>query len=686
VRDAVGLTPRTLTRRWATVDRLALVTVRRDGFATTPGPSLTVSLAERTRYRAAAWVLDRFDRATLGAAYGTWATSPPIDDVAIDGGAIVPAGLGATLERFTTHRAVLPREQWAEITIAALDSQDSGGYASVGVLLRGSPPSGTGRGYLAVAAMADGVGSTRLGRFRGLTLEWLEETPTAWRAGDVLRAEADYTVLRVRRNGTLILEHVDEYEPLLVGGRAGVEAQRALETDAARLTDFVAGPLRQEYLGQILELGDVMTSLGTLEPTAQPATVEATLVNLAPIGGKARLAALIRHGLNRAGAYEIHRAGLRVLTALAGASAPLASSRGLVVDGVALMTEDRVRITARGLDGFLEPRIAAGPVIYLASAPPVSGPPALPDDPCEEPPEPEVIPGDEPDEPPDEGSLPDEGEFPAEDVPGDLPEDFGRPGDEAPPGDLGGPEAPPGVGGGDEEEEEAEPGGDEPPLAGTWKVTFDYTLSVGGGPMGEDVYVGSTTAEQLEPPDEHDFFTHQVVYKRGAGSEAFPEKWFEVWMYRGPDIGGTDLIACQAGGCSAEMNRDLYASAADDAGGERGFEVKFARYTATAIHTQADLEALRPKDPGALEETLPERIETLATWPINLVEVGGGPSVAGVVLDSVVPMNQAVGPQLTRVEFPASWFGGSDPPFGVTASLITRRTTDLLPLGVASLT
>ena len=137
----------------------------------------------------------------------------------------------------------------------------------------------------------------------------------------------------------------------------------------------------------------------------QPASFDLTLSNLAPMGGKARFAALLRHGLNAGGTYDLDRGLVRVLTVVDGAPAPLTAGVGLI-DGPAEVAEDRVRLVVRGRDAFLTPKITPGrrhvprraaPRRAHADARPIPCEPSVPPviDPGAVPPEPDDPPGDE---------------------------------------------------------------------------------------------------------------------------------------------------------------------------------------------------------------------------------------------------------------------------------------------------
>ena len=96
MRRLFGSTAAVVARRWAELERLAMVTFHRDQFADEPGPSVSLALGERTTYRAGAWLLDTFERADLGEAY-----APPSGF-----GALVIVGTG--VEAASGSGAALP--------------------------------------------------------------------------------------------------------------------------------------------------------------------------------------------------------------------------------------------------------------------------------------------------------------------------------------------------------------------------------------------------------------------------------------------------------------------------------------------------------------------------------------------------------------------------------------------------
>lgn len=466
MRPLLGTTGRAVRRRWSRLDRFLTLSLPRDPYAETPGTAIDVALGERTQLRAAATIVDEFLRTSFGDYYET-----PVgfDGLTLSASGIVTTATGAA-PHLETYAAVLPREQWAEVRILSLASD--GARAAVGVGLRWSPPSGSGRGYLILAEQldTDGTHVITVTRYRAGAPEEIDAFDHPWRVGDVLRAEADYRRVRVYRNGTLIRTTVDA-DPLLVGGRAAIVALRETAGEAASLTDFLAGPLRHEYVGLIADLGPVTQSLGLLEPTAQPAAWDAGLVNLGPVGGADRLASLLRHGLNNgAGTVDWPRARARVWTELQRGSAPLAVADGLI-ESLGGMTEDRVRIACRGRDAFLTPAITPGLVTYLPGDDPLITTAPVPVDPCGADAEPVVVPGDPPDEPPVE-------------LPGDTPGDPPGTALDPPPSD-------------EEEEEETDDGGgggggDEPDPRVTYAV-FDVNaetespVAESDAPTGENV-------------------------------------------------------------------------------------------------------------------------------------------------------------------------------------------------------
>ena len=639
MRPLLGRARTVLARRWADIRRLAAVTLFRDQFAE-GGPSAALDLAwgERTEYRKAAWLVDQFDRAdgALGTGWAPWDLSG-FDGLAIVDEQVEPAAVGVTTERFEVHTEHLPRDQWAELTIRALEADDSGGYASVGLVLRSTAADGDGNAYLVVAAIDQGDGLTRLGRIDAGVVSWREEIATPWAVGEVLRFEAQWATLRVYRQGVLILEHVDTTSPsaLLTSGRAGVEAVRTLETDQAALDDFCAGPLRQETLGVVADMGDVQSVLG------QPVAFDLSIVNLAPMGGADRFASLLRHGLNQGtDTYDVDRGEVRILTAVEGVSAPLPVAHGLI-DSVGDMTESLVRIRCRGRDASLTPRLDPGRVVYIPGPDPELSSAPVPEDPCAPAPAPTVITGDPPDEPTDPETL-----------------------------DGLSPEAP-------FEEAEEEDGGLEPPLAGAWRVFFSYTLDIGGGPGGTDVYTGSTTVTQHDAAigpiaggTARDNWLLLRKLTKGDGTETFPAVIEEFFIYRGPDITGQNLIKNQTPSPNAAFAQ--YAVAMSPT--EHSVTLRLAHYQAGSIKTSADLAALRPRNPSEATDPFPARIATLEEWTIASMPHASSPNVFGRTQDDAIPTSLTGGPQILRMELVTGWSSGVPS----TDFTLVRTVTDII--------
>lgn len=555
--------PTVLARRWACTDRLVQVSLRRDHFSEVPGEGLSLWMGERTSYRNAAWVADSFD--VLNDRYSQWLT---FNALVLGANGLEPNVIGVDCA-FKHDAALNDRAQWAEIEIGALASSDVGGHASVGILLRASDFDG----YMIIAAREAGVGLTRIGRLSGGSVVWLAAASTPWVAGERMRASVDGLRIRAYRQDVAILEHTDT-SLIPVVGSIGLEAMRFLASDIASIRSWSGGQ-RQEYNGILSDTGDVSAALGFVDPTGEPARWDMVLSNLQPIGGANRFAELIRQGLRDEGAYDVIGAPIRMNTAFAGASVPLASARGKI-EAISALDETRVRLVCGGPDSNLEPDIDGVLVAYLPSSPPFAGPPALPEDPCA----------------------------------------VSEAGDE----DEGTPPVPP-----IEEDDEGDGGPEEPPdittviaLLGAYIVSMNYTVSYGGGPLGSDVYVGSTSVTPLPisgagtpTPDKYDgVFLNRRRIIGAAGSQQFPEFIQEDFLYRGPDVPGGHIGQIKQ--LASIQNQGVIATGSIvPAPVDWQITVKFAEYRANKIFTVADLAALRPQDPGQLQDPFPERIQTL---------------------------------------------------------------------------
>ena len=127
----------------------------------------------------------------------------------------------------------LASNQWAQLTLATANGT---GAMAPRLLLRFTAP-GAKSGY--EFSIGRGVGFTsRIARWNaGVFTSLATENVTPWGAGDVLRAEADGTTLRLYRNNVLVLSTTD---PTVASGRAGITIYAATVADV-ELDDFSAG-------------------------------------------------------------------------------------------------------------------------------------------------------------------------------------------------------------------------------------------------------------------------------------------------------------------------------------------------------------------------------------------------------------------------------------------------------------
>ena len=613
MRTLLGPPAEALGRRGLALERAALITLRRDAYADPPGTTLGLAIGERTTYRPGAWLLDTFERNALGDPYAAWGGAAGLTLGA--GGvtaAVGPVGM-------VTHPRVLPRDAWAALTIGAL-----GGDAEVGLLLRAAAD--TPDGYWITATPTQ----TLVERLDAGVATSLASVATPWRAGEMLRAVWVWDQLRVYRD-TILVAQVTE-ATRLVAGHAGFTARRGDAGAQAALTAFLGGASRQEWLGAGLDLGDVQRHLG------QPAAFDVMLSNLAPMGGADRFAALLRHGVNTLGTYDLDRGEVRVLTVIDGLSPPLTVGLGLI-DGPAEVTEDRVRLACRGRDAFLTPRLAPGVVTYLPGPPP-GGLTPLPPDPCA-PSDPPVI---------DAGPQPPEPPEPPDPPPTNPPREEGA-GPEAPP--VGQPE---GDGAGGDDGLGVGGGGGGGALLGEWLIAMEYASGDPEDVYGTPVLLPTTVtaaADWTSGP-----VTLRVQVAKLGGTEAEPHHKLLWWLYRGPDVVGTHLVAADPGADRIQVfiNVNGYSGVLPTA-----LTFTVHQYVATGISTTADLAALHPPVPdtvlGDLPGTLPASIETLATWSFAS---DGNPW--GSVLGPVAPvvLNRFTGPQLLGLEVAAGHFAGWD--------------------------
>ena len=127
----------------------------------------------------------------------------------------------------------LAANQWAQFTLTTANGSS---VMAPRLLLRFNAP-GTKSGY--EFSIGRGVGFTsRISRWNGGVFSSLAvENATPWGPGDILRAEAEGTTLRLYRNNVLVLSATDA---TLANGRAGITVYAATIADV-ELDDFSAG-------------------------------------------------------------------------------------------------------------------------------------------------------------------------------------------------------------------------------------------------------------------------------------------------------------------------------------------------------------------------------------------------------------------------------------------------------------
>ena len=127
----------------------------------------------------------------------------------------------------------LSNNQWAQVTLATVTGPRA---MAPRLLLRFSAP-GVKSGYEFALGRAVGF-TSRIGRWNaGVFTQLAAENSTAWAVGDVLRAEAEGTTLRLYRNNGLVLVTTDA---TVASGRAGITIYAATIADV-ELDDFSAG-------------------------------------------------------------------------------------------------------------------------------------------------------------------------------------------------------------------------------------------------------------------------------------------------------------------------------------------------------------------------------------------------------------------------------------------------------------
>ena len=133
----------------------------------------------------------------------------------------------------TYSGVALATNQWAQLTLATANGTS---VMAPRLLLRFSAP-GAKSGY--EFSIGRGVGFTsRIARWNaGVFTSLAVENATPWGAGDILRAEAEGTTLRLYRNNVLVLSTTDA---TVASGRAGITIYAATIADV-ELDDFSAG-------------------------------------------------------------------------------------------------------------------------------------------------------------------------------------------------------------------------------------------------------------------------------------------------------------------------------------------------------------------------------------------------------------------------------------------------------------
>jgi hypothetical protein len=629
VRTVIGTTPTALARRGMALDRLAVLTLRRDAYATPPGETLPLWLGERTQYRAAAAIRDVFDRpdGALGTGYTPWIAADA-GGLVIQERQVVPGVVNAE-PHLAVYGPALPREQWGEITIRALT-----GAGAVGLGLRLVTQSG----YLVGAR----PGTTALRRLNAGASTTLLDLVTPWQLGDGLRLTVDWDRLRIFRNGTLIGEYVDP-APLLVAGQAALYASRPSASDAAALDDFAAGPLRQEYRGLLADVGDVSASLGFVEPTATPAAWSMSVINLAPVGPPGRFSIAWRHGQNDGpDTYDLHRTPVTIAHAIQDGSVSLSLAEGRV-DHPEALTEGLVRLDCAGRDAFLTPDIQAGVVAYLPGPDPISTAAPIPADPCGADAVPVIVPGPPPAEPPES---------------------------------AGGGEAPR-VADGPEAADPGDPPAGRPPLLGLWQIEMWVRPGNPAAVPPEPTWVSETRVTELvdEPypaANSRNLLQLNALYNPNVDLADLGWIWrYVLALYRGPDIVATVLtygtfepvvITPPINDFVALGNFTTVAGWADPDAIVWGVTGKLADYRADQIYTVADLAALRLETPAASGDYLsglPPRHETLTTFTVGQESpptcstngcTGRLYHYADGTVSNAVALNRYTGPQLLVME------------------------------------
>ena len=202
---------------------------------------------------------DNFNRANgldLGASWDAGYTDQNGANLNLQivGNRVTATAVGDATETYTG--VTLANNQWAQLTLAAANGTGIGSR----LLLRFSAP-GAKSGYEFALRRATGA-TSRIAKWNaGVFTQLAAENATTWVAGDVLRAEAEGTTLRLYRNNVLVLTATDATFP---SGRAGITVAAATIANV-EVDDFSAGertPLTNWQQVDALALNQATQSLG----------------------------------------------------------------------------------------------------------------------------------------------------------------------------------------------------------------------------------------------------------------------------------------------------------------------------------------------------------------------------------------------------------------------------------------
>lgn len=125
--------------------------------------------------------------------------------------------------------------QFSEATIAAISGGSVGGDEGIGVALRCATAAQTFYRLIANAAATSNTGLSK--KVAGVYTN-LGFATASWAANDVIRGEVDGSMVRIKRNGTLVIQQTDTS---ITTGRAGISYSSSLTT--ALLDNWNSGDL-----------------------------------------------------------------------------------------------------------------------------------------------------------------------------------------------------------------------------------------------------------------------------------------------------------------------------------------------------------------------------------------------------------------------------------------------------------